>query len=474
MNDLHARLGQSPEAIYDIRFHQCFDLSVDQIQDIHLEGARRRFETLRGSVRALEKLAAEQGVERIDTLDDVVPLLFKDTVYKSYPLSFLERGRFDALTRWLDGLTSIDLSGVDVAGIELVDDWIDRLDEATELRIAHTSGTSGKLSIIPRTRQHWLDQVRLTAGCVRDWHGPDSGPDLFAGATPYIRPSERYGASAQHRAAEAMVELVAVSEENTLFLYPDDRFSADMASLAGRIRTAESRGEAGKLELSPALLARREEFAKRNARRPDATRHFFEEARRRFGGRDVLLHAIWVTLLDAAEDAQKQGIHNLFGPNSALTTGGGFKGRTVPPDWREQIVDFIGFDNAYEYYGMTEMISNAPRCREGNYHVSPVTVPFLLDPDSGKALPRRGTQTGRFAFLDLLADNYWGGLVTGDQVTMGGWDDSCACGRPGPYVHPDIRRFSEIEGGDDKIDCAGAPEAHNRAMEYLVESSGGE
>jgi hypothetical protein len=54
---------------------------------------------------------------------------------------------------------------------------------------------------------------------------------------------------------------------------------------------------------------------------------------------------------------------------------------------------------------------------------------------------------------------------------MAGYEQPCACGRQGPYLESTIRRFSEAQGGDDKINCAGAPEAHDRAMEYLLERS---
>jgi hypothetical protein len=95
----------------------------------------------------------------------------------------------------------------------------------------------------------------------------------------------------------------------------------------------------------------------------------------------------------------------------------------------------------------------------------------VLHPETGQPLPRSGTQTGRFALMDLLPENYWGGLVTGDEVTLSGWDEPCSCGREGPYLHSTIRRFSEIQGGDDKINCAGAPEAHDKAIEYLLQRS---
>ena len=161
----------------------------------------------------------------------------------------------------------------------------------------------------------------------------------------------------------------------------------------------------------------------------------------------------------------------MFGAGSVLMTGGGSKGRVLPDGWRQQIFDFVGFDSYYEFYGMSELMANCPRCAEGNFHIPPVLVPFVLDPDSGHPLPRTGQQTGRFALFDLMPDSYWGGLITGDEVTVAGWDEPCRCGRTGPYAFPVIRRFSETQGGDDKINCAGAPEAHDRAVSFLLEQS---
>ena len=39
------------------------------------------------------KLADEAGVARVTALEDVVPILFRHTVYKSYPVSLLEKSR---------------------------------------------------------------------------------------------------------------------------------------------------------------------------------------------------------------------------------------------------------------------------------------------------------------------------------------------------------------------------------------------
>jgi hypothetical protein len=466
-------LLDDPGSIVGLPYDECYQLTKAQLHELHLTGSRRRFAELKDKVGALKRLADEQGITEINSLDDLASLLFKHTVYKSYPLSFLEKNRFDALTRWLDGMTSLDLSNLDASGIETIDDWLRFLEANSELMVHHTFGTTGKLSFIPRTKWEWRDVVRLSGNSLRDADGPGTGPDLFNNHLPLIAPTYRKGFSTTARSLHHMVEFFAGGDDNTLFLYPDGYVSADLASLAGRLRAAEARGEEGQLRLAPTLLARREEFMRMEQDRPKAMREFLETARERFGGKDVYLFGFWPVLHDWAEEGRAQGIKGLFGKNSVMVTGGGTKGRDMPEGWRERIFEFLGFSRYFDTFGMSEMSGGNPACRVGNFHFPPITVPFVLDLDTGLPLPREGRQTGRLAVMDLLARTYWGGLVTGDLVTVGGWDEPCRCGRPGPYLEPDIRRVAEITGGEDKINCAGAPAAHDRALEYLVGRAAG-
>lgn len=471
MSHLFQQLLADPIHFIDASYDEGYSFTRTELDALHLAGIQKRFGQLRPHITTLGALADEQAIDQIHQIDDVVPLLFPHTVYKSYALSLLEQGRFDRLTRWLDGLTSTDLSAVDASAVGSIDDWIALLERETELRVLHTFGTTGKLSFIPRTRNQWDQSARLSAHCLRDWFGASSGPDVLTNHMPIVMPSYRHGASASHRGVDRMVALYAGGDDNALFLYPDAYFSADVASLAGRLRAAATRGEQGQLALSPSLLARRDEFAQRERERPEQMKRFFEQAMDRFAGKDVFLFSVWPILFEWAEAGLGRGLKNVFGPNSVLTTGGGSKGRVLPDNYREQIFDFVGFSRYYEYYGMSEIMAGCPRCDEGHFHIPPTLVPFVLDPESGKPLPRAGTQTGRFALMDLLPDSYWGGLITGDEVTLSGWDTPCACGRQGPYLHSTISRFSEKQGGDDKINCAGAPEAHDKAIEFLLQRS---
>jgi len=469
MSEYFEQLLADPTSFHSLPYDEGFKLSREQIERLHLEGSRNRFAQLRPRLSVLDKLAREQGIDGIETIDDVAPLLFAHTIYKSYPISYLERNRFDKLTQWLSGLTTSDLSRVDAHGVESIDDWIDLIEAKSDVMPSHTSGTTGKLSFIPRTKVQWNQTIIHSAIIIRDWWGRGSGPDILRDGMPIIIPGYRHGAAATQRGNSIQVEMYARGEENALFLYPDARFSADVASLGGRLRAVEARGEAGILDISPVLLERREMLLELERRRPDDLRQFFSEAQRRFGGKDVYVTAMWAILYDWTAEGLKRGLKGVFGKNSVLLTGGGKKGKELPEDWREQSLEFLGFDNIFEMYATSEMMGLCMMCERGNYHVPPVIVPFLLDPATGRPLPRKDGTTGRFAGLDLMPNTYWAGLITGDEITLSGWENPCACGRTGPHVVPPVRRYSEKEGGDDRIVCAGAPEAHDRALEFLAE-----
>jgi hypothetical protein len=108
-----------------------------------------------------------------------------------------------------------------------------------------------------------------------------------------------------------------------------------------------------------------------------------------------------------------------------------------------------------------------PSCPFGHYHIHPHIVPFLLDPTFATVLPREATQTGRFAALDLLAQTYWGGIITGDKVTIE-WDSACDCGRKGAFIHDDIERYSSQVTGDDKVTCSATIDNTDPALIRLL------
>jgi hypothetical protein len=457
----------SIEALFDRPRGELWLIDQAEHEATQLAMMAERFEELRPRVAQLGKLASLQGVDAISTLNDVAPLLFQHTVYKSYPVSLLEKGRFDLLTRWLGGLTVHDLSKVDVSGCDSIDTWFDALEAQTPLRPSHSTGTSGKLSIMPRDEEELrrFEQYRVRG--LGEPFGDE--PNRFAALRdgnkpiPIVYPSYRYGRQVSQRHLEGYVRGFG-SEETTYALY-NDFMSADVASLAGRVRGASQKGALEEMEISPELLQRFKTSLERQANHAQDQEAFFERILSDLRGRKVIAFGVVPVLYAWAVMGEARGIEGLFAPESIVSSGGGLKGVSVPADWQERIERFLGAKLGFGY-GMTEMLATAGMCPHGHYHVSPYTAPFVLDAETGVPLPREGTQTGRYAFFDLLAGSYWGGFVTGDKVTVT-WD-GCACGRKGPYVHPSIDRFSELEGGDDKISCSGSTNAHEEALSWLT------
>ena len=93
-------MGQhSINALFDRSAVELWSIEPAQHEAYQLAIIAERFGELRPKVAQLGKLASLQGIESIKALDDVAPLLFQHTVYKSYPVSLLEKGRYDLLTR---------------------------------------------------------------------------------------------------------------------------------------------------------------------------------------------------------------------------------------------------------------------------------------------------------------------------------------------------------------------------------------
>ena len=103
----------------------------------------------------LKNLADRQGVSAIDRMEDLAPLLFRASVYSSYPLAWLERNEFVRLTRWLSKLTAIDLSSVDLDGVELIEDWIKAIVVSTGASVCYSTTTDGKMTFLLRSREEW-------------------------------------------------------------------------------------------------------------------------------------------------------------------------------------------------------------------------------------------------------------------------------------------------------------------------------
>jgi hypothetical protein len=434
-----------------LREHDAARLPRAELEAFQLAGLRERFEQLRQRVAVLTVLADQQSITAIDTLDDAAPLLFQHAMYKSYPVRLLLRHRFADLTRWLQRLTSVDLSAVPVVGITSIDGWIDALDEHTSLRVITTSGTTGTMSFLPTSTVE-LESGAWLADLVEE-----------AGHREVVWPNFRRGPASWGRAAEFLERRVAGGPERFHALHPG-RMSADLLLLAARLRAAQVRGE--RLDVDESLLTRRPEFEAQQREIREAVPRFLAELDAHVRGNSVFLHGLANVTFQLAQAGIETGIEGLFAPDSVVTVGGGGKGVVLPPEFEEVIARFAGVAAIDNVYGMSEVNASHRRCERGRYHIAPTAVLYVLDPEDGHVLPREGVHTGRAAFYDLLAETYWGGIVSGDEVTVD-WSP-CGCGQTTPHLAPSVQRYSEKQGGDDKITCAATEEAQQSALDFLT------
>lgn len=437
-----------------------------------LQAAQQRFEQMQSQVAALAELAEERGISRIDDLDSVVPLLFDHLAYKSYPMSLIEKNRFDLLTRWLSRLTTIDLGRVDVRGVDSIDAWLTTLEAQTPLELSHTSGTSGKLSFLPRTR---LEGALYGRSFLGSYAGFGSEPGVRLGGPqgermPAIYPSVRHGRYVAQRLVAVSAREIAPTPDQCYTLN-DGILSADLVSLAGRIRVAQAKGELSQMHLSDGQRLALKAYLEAQERRPQQMAEFFARMADTLNGKRVFLFGQNSYLTQAAQEGLARGLRSVFAANSVGTTGGGGKDVKLPPDWRELVSTFTGFANWHLYFGMTEMVGVWPGCPQRRYHIPPYHIVYLLNPESGAVLPRQGRQTGRMAVMDLVAQHYWGGTLTGDQVTIE-WTETCACGRKGPHLAHEISRYAANVTGDDKITCAETVDNTDAALQKLLNGRG--
>jgi hypothetical protein len=437
-------------------------LSWKDYAPVQLEALQRRYDQVRGGVQALDRLAERQGVERIGSFEEALPLFFDHRVMKNYPLPIIENRDFPKLTAWLNRMTAHDLTRMDLSGLKTLDDWMTRLDDFGMI-IGHSTGTTGKLSFIPRSKAEWpaWDEAYYQAFV------PSTGVDSRRDHMPAFFPGYRNG----HQMMLKMQALFSVPAaggwEHYHTLYPN-RISSDLLALAGRLQSAEDRGEIQKLGLDPALLEARREMIEQGRRREQDIQAWFEKVFVEFRGARVKMGGTYGDLVRVALQGKAKGLKCEFGPGSYLMGGGGMKGyKDAPDDWRQLLLDFFGFDRMCSIYGMSECMGTAPKCACGRFHFMPYVIPIVVDAEA-RELPRKGVQTGRLALFDLLAESYWGGFISGDRVIIH-WDEDCGCGWKGPYIEDDITRFAEMEGGDDKITCAGSQAAYNEFMDYVME-----
>jgi len=416
-----------------------------ELEPLWIDAIDRRFQECRGRIPILEQLAERAGIDAVRSLDDVVPLLFAHTVYKSYPEAFIRRDQWDRMNLWLDTLSKRPVENLDVQGVSDADQWLERLHAAGH-PVFTTSGTSGKHSFINQSERdvEFSKKALMPAGVEAD----RSRPVFVLGPR-----------HAPNRASAFFAHLAeACGRPGSVYFLTDEKLRITDLSEMTKMRKRIADGVAKPSEIAEferAMKTRAERARALMARMIDAILDHLNEPSIIVG----LTPQLWSVVQAARERGLSDGC---FHPDTRVLSGGGAKGFDLPADHVEQMMRFtgLGLDRFTQGYGMQEASTGAGMLEWGRFTFPGWIAPLVLD-DSGEKLTGRGEGevTGRMAIFDVSIDGRWGGIVTGDRVTV---DFS-----PGPegHVRPsvrDIARYSELEGGDDKLTCAGTIDAFVR------------
>ncbi len=422
-----------------------FDHAEADLLPLRIEAANALFQQQRLQIPVLERRAQECGIDEIRSLEDIVPLLFAHTVYKSYPASFVTGKKWDRMLQWLNTLCTRDPRGIDLTGVDTIDDFLDRL-KANGHGILASTGTTGKNSFLDSTPEDRARKYRhLRVGM--SWPGPiaDKSRKVF-----WAGPAEGFNGSVE--IAQMVGEMWARPGEFHPFKMGPILLSeaTEMAVFSQRMAD----GDAGPDEIA-AFNARAADKAEKGR----AAMAEFTDALLESRHEPIVMGGFWAQVMQTIERARELGIKDGdWNPESRISVGGGLKNVVLPDDYKEQVDRFFGPVYRPNGYAMTEMAQLLPRCEAMRYHVPPGLIMLLLD-DSGETLihAKEGIVSGRFGFLDLIYEGRWGGLISGDRTEVD-FSSHCPCGRRGPTILDTIQRFSQT--GDDQISCAGTIDSY--------------
>jgi hypothetical protein len=427
-------------------------MSPTTYQPDTIDALDERFQERRRQVPVLRQRAEAEGITAIRSPEDMIPLLFPHTTYKSYPVQLIAKGQWAQMNRWLDSLSTYRVE-VDVAGVADVDGWIDRLEPAGHL-VSSSSGTSGKASFLNKSQPDRDATMRNMLHCLTElglppepaWHVVPVGPDSSVRAYNVIR--DLIVDNYSHPDAIAIPPGKATGGHHSY-----------MARLAA-MRRAMADGTARPDEVA----AFEAEAAQRQEDVEERLHYFAEQILQRRSER-MLFTAMFPMLFRLCEILTELGASagDISGEN-ALSSGGGLKGMALPPDYLAQIFAMLNITPSrfLHYYSMQELNARMPKCLAGRYHVPAALTLFVLDKE-GESLAEEsdGQVEGRAAFFDTTVDGRWGGTISGDKILAE--RGTCPCGRPGPTVFAEITRYSDLADGD-KITCAGTIDAYVRGF----------
>jgi hypothetical protein len=431
-----------------------FSIPHSELREAQTEAMNERFQERQGRIKLLASRAKEANLSEVRSREDMVPLLFPHTAYKSYPESFLSERKWDRLNKWLGTISPYPIAPIETSDIEDMDEWIARLGAAGHL-LSCTSGTTGKAAMLIASEKD-MAWTRVDTVQVYSWGSgvqPERDRRMF-GVAPVAHAPKNLMVSAAQREAFCDPRFEA-------FTFPVPPITIGGTTRMVVLRKAIADGTA-----RPSDLADYEATSKE--REAAFEKAYLLTAEALVAARADKLHimGMWNALYHVAAIVREMGFGaDDFHPDNTLYVGGGLKRALLPADYQQFVYSTFNIPDSrhFQNYSMQELNSGMPRCgKGGRYHVPPWMIPFVLNEAGDELLPHTdGEVEGRAAFVDLSLDGRWGGVITGDRISLD--FGRCACGNAGPSIGDDIQRYADIQG-DDKIGCAGTVDAYVRGL----------
>lgn len=431
----------------------CFDIDPIDLLPVQLEAANERLAAQARRIPLLANRAESGGIEDIAQPADLVPLLFAHTIYKTYAEGWLNDGRWDRMGRWLATVSTRDVEGLDTAGVETLDDWLKEL-ETVGHYLSCSSGTTGKPAMLSCTEGDIALSARINIEALLWATGLTRGEDRkFLGLGP------QFAAPREDAIRQAMVD--CFSSRYLPYQFGDGEpitvgSMVDMITLRRKLADGTAR---------PNEIAEFERIAAQRGADMEAAAKKAVDAV--IEARDVPLLAtgMFATLYQIAEGIRAKGNGgDDFDPNNAMMVAGGLKGAALPENYREYVLETFNVteERLYHAYSMREINATFPLCHHGRYHVSPWVIMLPLDSTGEHLLDVDAEEIeARAAFFDASIEGRWGGVISGDRVSVS--FGKCGCGHQGPTIGREITRYSDLPGGD-KITCAGSIDAYVRGV----------
>lgn len=409
----------------------------------------------------LRALAEAQGLSANISLDDAPRLFFPHSIYKSYDPAWLVDHDFSRMARWLQNFTTVNLKSEETPTFHTISDWVSWLENECDVDVAHSSGTTGRMSLIARAKADATarqQRTRLSLVDVLASHGVPEEDMWYHVAWP----GAAGGRTTQQKLAEGARITSAKSPIHFIPLFDHD-LGVDYEFYVVRARLARAQG---RLDLLPPSVHISEKLAEAERRQAEHSRHLQHmlDLLAELRGERVLTIGSPHSLAALAQAGLDRGMAGGFAKHSVHLIIGGLKGMVEPPHFAATMRGFFNPSIPINGYGATETNTAYFNCSSGRYHIPPWVIAWVLDPARDwQPHPREGVQQGRAAFLDLALESGWGGVVTADHVEID--YRPCTCGRTSPSIGPHIRRVMDQDG--DYSWTPATTDAMNAAIEVL-------